>query len=299
MRLAPIILFVYNRPEHTLKTLSALQKNELASQSELYIFSDGSKNESDKELVNTVRKIISTCSGFKNITIHSQEINKGLANSIISGVTEIITIHERVIVLEDDIITEPSFLSFCNNALSFYEDKKDIFSISGYSFPIEIPNNYPNDIYTARRASSWGWCTWKDRWLLNDWEMKDFDTFILNPVAIKEFNKGGVDLTNMLQKQMLGKINSWAIRWCYTHFKNNAVCLYPTVSLVDNIGNDNSGTHSPGLSKYNAKKTTTAADIQLEYPVIKNEIIEDRLRVFFKKKWTDRIEYVIRKILKK
>lgn len=299
MNLAPIILFVYNRPNHTLKTLTALQNNVLAIDSELYIFSDGPKTDLDQVAVNKVRAIINSPLSFKKTTVFLNDKNKGLANSVIDGVTKIITTHNNVIVVEDDIITQPSFLTFCNNALQYYEDKKDIFSISGYSFPIEIPENYTKDIYTAKRASSWGWCTWKDRWDKNDWSVRDFNDFIHDSKGVSAFNMGGVDLTKMLQKQMSGKINSWAIRWCYAHFKHKGVCLYPTVSLVNNIGNDNSGTHSPGLSKYQARNGHAVKDIKLEYPILIHPTIENRLKNFFKKKFTDRVEFVIRKILNK
>ena len=122
MNLAPIILFVYNRPEHTKKTLESLKINELASESSLFIFSDGSKNENDKKSVDEVRKYISTISGFKEIKIILREKNLGLADSVISGVTEVIEKYGKAIVLEDDIVTSKYFLKFMNEALDFYED---------------------------------------------------------------------------------------------------------------------------------------------------------------------------------
>ena len=38
--LAPVVIFTYNRPWHTQQTLEALQKNQLANESELFIYSD-------------------------------------------------------------------------------------------------------------------------------------------------------------------------------------------------------------------------------------------------------------------
>lgn len=299
MSLSPIILFVYNRPEHTLRTLSALSKNTLASESDLFIFSDGAKSETDQFAVQEVRKIISKINGFKSTTLTLSETNKGLAESVISGVTKILEIYESVIVLEDDIETQPAFLTFSNEALAFYKDKKEIFSISGYAFPIELAHDYTHDVYIAPRASSWGWSTWADRWNKNDWAVSDFRSFIIDSKATKAFNQGGSDLTKMLQKQMNGKINSWAIRWCYTHFKNNAFCLYPSVSLVHNTGNDDSGTHSPNISKYNSKILSKDKVIKLNYPLYSNEIIIKNLKNFFTKKWKDRFEFIINKIFKK
>ena len=149
MNLAPIILFVYNRPEHTKKTLESLKINELASDSLLFIFSDGNKNENDRKSVEEVRNYISTISGFKEINIILREKNLGLADSVISGVAEVIEKYGKAIVLEDDIVTSKYFLKFMNEALDFYDADKKIYSISGYNFPIKIPKSYQHKIYIS------------------------------------------------------------------------------------------------------------------------------------------------------
>lgn len=243
MKLSPIVLFVYNRPEHTQKTINALKRNKLAEESELFIFSDGEKTPSDKQKVQEVRKIINNINGFKNIKVFDYETNKGLANSVIDGVTKIISDYGKVIVLEDDLITSKNFLRYMNRTLNFYEDNKDIWSISGYNLPINIPDDYEHDVYLAYRAASWGWGTWKNRWDKIDWEIKDFDNFINDKSKQRLFNRGGSDMTRMLKNQINGEIDSWAIRWCYNQFKKNKYTIYPVKSKVKNIGMDGSGTH--------------------------------------------------------
>jgi len=292
MRLAPIILFAYNRPEHTLKTLSALQKNELAAQSELYIFSDGPKNESDIESVNSVRTIINSSAGFKKTTVYTEQTNKGLAYSVIHGVSQILNIHDRVIVLEDDILTGKNFLSYMNEALTFYEEKKDVFSISGYRFPFEMPKGNAGDVFISPRACSWGWATWKNRWEQADWEMKDYAAFAADKNKQTLFNKGGVDLSKMLHRQMSGQINSWAIRWCYAHFKHQAYCLYPVNSVAMNFGNDSTGVHSPATNKYFVDISNQPQQIKLTYPLYEDASIIKAFRSFFKISWKDRFEYL-------
>ncbi|MCI1593395.1 MAG: glycosyltransferase [Heyndrickxia oleronia] len=241
--LAPIVLFVYNRPYHTLKTIETLKANMLAKQSELIIFSDGPKNDTDAQNVNKVRKVISKINGFKNIDIRLSDSNRGLANSIIQGVTEVIKIHKKVIVLEDDLITSPYFLKYMNDALNFYQEKYNIWSISGYTPVIEIPKEYSKDLYITPRGCSWGWATWNDRWTTIDWEIKFYKEFINDKKKVKEFNKGGNDMTMMLKDQMNGYIDSWAIRWCFNQFIQKKYTIYPTVTFVKNIGFDNSATH--------------------------------------------------------
>lgn len=257
MNLAPIILFVYNRPKHTKETLEALKKNFLADQSVLYVFSDAAKNDNDFKSVQTVREYIKRVNGFKEVFITEREKNLGLANSIISGVTEIIHKYGRAIVLEDDIVTSPYFLKFMNEALEFYKDDKRIYSISGYNFPIKIPESYKHQVYISPRPSSWGWATWKDRWENAEWKPESiFD--IKNKKAVRNLmDKAGKDLAPMLLKSIEGKISSWAVKWAFTHLKNDSYCLYTIKSLVNNIGTDKSGT--------NFKKKVKKYTVNIEY----------------------------------
>ena len=104
MILAPIVLFTYNRPWHTRQTIEALQKNHLASESVIFIFSDGPKTKEDEPKVEEVRKFLKTIQGFKQIEIIEREKNWGLAKNIIDGVTKVVNEYGKVIVLEDDII---------------------------------------------------------------------------------------------------------------------------------------------------------------------------------------------------
>lgn len=284
MNLAPIILFVYNRPEHTKKTVDAIKLNEFASESLLFIFADGSKNENDKKSVDEVRNYILTISGFKEIKITLKEKNLGLADSVISGVTEVIDKFGKAIVLEDDIVTSKYFLKFMNEALDFYQSDDKIFSISGYNFPIKIPKCYQYKIYISPRPSSWGWATWKDRWEKVDWRISDYDHFIHNKKEIKKFNLGGDDLTRMLRRQMSGIINSWAIRWTYAHYQGNGYCLFPVKSLAKNIGADSSGVHTKKTNKYSVDVYDKEyQDYLLDYPQIDEELLKNFQKFFSKK----------------
>ena len=250
MPLAPIVIFVYNRPWHTKQTIESLQKNLYADKSELFIFSDGPKNDLDYERVKRVRTYINTLNNFKNINIQESESNKGLANSIIDGVSQVIGEYNRAIVLEDDLFSAPGYLKFMNEALNIYEEDDQIFSISGYSFPLDIPEKYKYEVYILPRASTWGWGSWKNRWQAVDWNVVDFNEFIQNKTLQAEFNSGGEDLTPMLKAQIYGYIDSWGIRWSYAHYKNKAFCLYPVKSKLKNIGADKSGTHTARTQKF-------------------------------------------------
>lgn len=250
MSTAPILLFCYNRPLHIKRTIEALKINELASDSELFIFSDGYKDESDKNEVENVRRIIESISGFKEITIVKRNSNWGLSKSVILGVSEIIDQFGKVIVVEDDLVTSPFFLQYMNDCLNYYQTDKKIFSISGYSPPIHYPDHFKGKQYITNRPCSWGWATWNSRWNLIDWELKDFNQFIRNSSLRKRFNISGKDSSTMLLRQMTGEINSWAIRFHYNCFKQNNYCIYPRISMLYNIGTDGSGTHLGSTNKY-------------------------------------------------
>lgn len=289
MNLAPIILFVYNRPKHTKETLEALNKNIFADQSVLYIFSDAAKNDKGSESVNEVRDLIKTVKGFKEVLITEREKNLGLANSIISGVTEIINKCGRAIVLEDDIVTSPHFLKFMNEALEFYRDDKRIYSISGYNFPIKIPESYQHQVYISPRPSSWGWATWKNRWEKVNWSIDDFKEFILNSKEIENFGKGGDDLVLMLINQMNKKVDSWAIRWAYHHYKSKSSCLYPCYSFARNIGADSTGTHLNSTRKFNVKMSNDDYDIVFKENISENQRLLNEFRTFFAKTFISKL----------
>lgn len=281
--LAPICLFTYNRLSETTQTIEALKKNYLASQSELFIFSDGPKDEKVKSNVECVRKYLHSVNGFKSVTIFASVENKGLANSIISGVTEIIEKYGKVIVLEDDLISSPNFLNFMNQGLDFYEPNNRIFSVSGYTLDLPSLQNYKSDYYLGYRASSWGWGTWKNRWEKVSWEIQDFDRFIWNPVKHVQFLRGGSDMSLMLWRQMKGKIDSWAIRWCYHQFKHDLLTIFPAKSKIISIGFGDSATHT---KKTNRFKTLIDTGVQESFLFDRNPVVNKVLSKEFRKKFS-------------
>jgi hypothetical protein len=248
---SPILLFTYKRLDTLKKTVASLAENELANQSELFIFSDGAKIPSDDIIVAQVREFLKTVKGFKKITIYESNRNKGLATSIIDGVTLILQSFDTVIVLEDDLGTTPNFLTFMNSCLDNFKAHRDAFSVSGYSFNLGISTDFQEDAYFLNRGWSWGWGTWKDRWENVDWDVKDYDLFKNDATARKRFSKGGSDLNKMLDMQMNGQLDSWAIRWFYHQFKINGLTIYPVFSKVFNNGFDNLATHTNGsITRY-------------------------------------------------
>lgn len=248
--LAPIVLFTYKRLETLKATVEALLENHLAAESDLIIYSDGPKKQEDEPIIQEIRTYLQTISGFKSVSIHKSKTNKGLATSIINGVSKVMAEYHKAIVLEDDLITSTNFLDFMNAALNEYEQHKKVYSISGYGLKVSLPKKYEYDVYFTPRGMSWGWATWKDRWENIDWEVKDFKQFNANKMAKRGFAVGGTDLNTMLKKQIDGKIDSWAIRWYFNQFKNEQLTVFPIKSKVINLGFDNMATHTNAYNRY-------------------------------------------------
>ena len=241
MSLSTILLFVYNRPEHTRLTLEALRKNHLSDSSSLYIFSDGYRNETDREEVIKVRELIRSVEGFAAIHIEEKSENVGLARNIIEGVTGVVNEHGKVIVLEDDLITSPYFLTFMNNVLDRYEQEEKIAHVQGFCFPLQgLP-----DAFLIKWTGSWGWATWKRAWDLFNPDGEALLTEIMKKKLNREFDfNGNYPFTRMLRRQVNGENDSWAIRWNASLFLNNRLSVNAGKSLVQNIGFDGSGRHS-------------------------------------------------------
>jgi len=247
--LAPIALFVYNRPQHTERTLTFLKQNQLAAESELFIYSDGAKTESEENNVREVRLLLKKIEGFKSVQVIERQTNMGLAESVIAGVSTLTKQYGQVIVFEDDLISSPYTLTYFNDALNRYRNNEQVMHIGAYMYNLKGDNRPESFFYRA--ATSWGWATWERSW-------KHFEPNIdklmaqFNGKKIADFS---IDHTMNFWKQMKdfkrGRNNSWAIRWYASIFLKGGLTLNPAQSLVNNIGHDGTGVHSGINDIYN------------------------------------------------
>ena len=248
MSYAPILLFVYNRPEHTRRCIESLLKNSLASESNLFIYADGTKDSTQQEAVNEVRNYIRSIQGFKQITLMERSENWGLARNIINGVTTQVNRYGKVIVLEDDLVVAPYFLQFMNDALEVYKNEPRVGHIQACDFTQD--SSLPAT-FLIKWTGSWGWATWDRAWkhfnpngneLLQELEERKL-------THVFDFN-GKYGFTRMLRRQIEGKNNSWAIRWNASLFLKDILSLNVGRSLVQNEGFDGSGTNCGGGGLY-------------------------------------------------
>lgn len=279
MESAPIALFVYNRIWHTKQTIESLQRNEMAEASELFVFSDGPKFGKDREKVSDVREYCKTITGFKRVTLIERQQNLGLAQSVITGVTEIVNRYGRIIVLEDDMISSPYFLRFMNEALEFYKDEEKVISIHGYIYPLKT--RLP-DSFFLKDTGCWGWATWKRGWDLFDPDGLRLFSEIKKRKLQKQFDiNGAYPYTKMLEDQIKGKNDSWAVRWYASAFLENKLTLHPGRSLIFNIGLDASGRHCGITTMYDievAKRPISLKGIPVEENVFALKEIEKFLK---------------------
>lgn len=280
-KLAPIVLFVYNRKDHTEQTIEALKKNYLAMESELFIYSDAAKTDMNSGSVKEVREYIKTINGFKDVTIIERKNNMGLAKSVISGVSEIVNKYEKVIVLEDDLITAPQFLRYMNKNLENYENDEKVISIHGYNYPIKNIEDH----FFLKGADCWGWATWKRGWNLFEENGEKLLNQLKDRGQIREFNfNNSYNYSGMLEDFINGKNSSWAVRWYASAFLKDKYTLYPGRSLVKNIGLDNTGTHSGNQNEsFFNNKTFTSEEYTKKIAIVEDKNAKLKIEKYFRR----------------
>lgn len=307
MTYAPIALFTYARADHTRDAVESLLRNKDASESDLYIFSDGPKTEEKWEAVEENRAYIHTITGFKSIHIIEHEKNLGLANSLIAGITEVIKQYGRIIVVEDDLVLSPYFLQFMNEALEKYENEDKVGAITAYC---PIKDNTLPETYFLRYFHCWGWATWK-----RGWDLMNLDTkYLLRKLRwkTKKFNlDGGINNYGMLYCQKVGLVDSWFIRLYASFFLAEKLTLFPGHSLVSNHGLDGSGTHSnkssegtgtDGVEVESSAKPAVLLDIPIEenqqaYSTFCDSLLAKRAKVSRLKRNYSQFKSIVRRLL--
>lgn len=247
METAPAVVFTYNRLDKTRTVLDALGRNSLAKNTDLYIFNDAANpaKPQDQEKVKAIREYLTEYqknSPFRSIQLHLAPEHQGLAKSVIAGADLVLEKYGSIIVTEDDLVSHENYLEYMNNALNYYKDDERVWSISGYTWPLETMKNR-SEVYFTYRGSSWGWGTWKDRWDTVDWTMKDYDGIFFHKERRHNLAMAGRDLFKTLHDQKHGIVDSWAVRWCFEESRHQKVTVYPAQTFLHNIGMDGSGSH--------------------------------------------------------
>lgn len=257
---APIILFAYKRLDTFQLCIESLLLNNGASESDLFIFIDGPKTQLDFDDVSNVYKFACSVSGFKSMSIFRSAINQGLAQSIIKGVTKVLSTYKFCIVLEDDIITSPFFLQFMNESLHYYDNHLAVMSISGYRFPLNCTHSSP---FFLRMPMCWGWATWSSKWTKFSRKPHYFNNMPKDTLKHANFDSL-FSFTKQYHLNLNGKINTWFIYWYLTHLYHSSLSLYPARSLCSNIGFNEYGTNSFSTSDYDVDLPANMPNLSLQ-----------------------------------
>lgn len=290
---AAVVLFVFNRPDHTKEVLKGLKKNKIKK---LYVFGDGARTEEEKKQVEEVRDLIKNID-WCEIEVNFSDSNKGLANSVIQGVSYIFTKgYDSVIVLEDDCVPAENFISFMNQALCYYNNDDEVMHVSGFGLPIKKYTNA--DSYFTPYPCSWGWGTWSKYWNKCNFDnTEEYKCLLQNKDEIREFNYAGEAFSDFLRLQLEGKVNSWLIRWYFHIFKNEGKCVWVYDSLIKNEGFDGSGVHNNKIDRFNQKHLDTN-NIKKDFIFENNKKYNEKLirefrRHFMGKKYIEKIKTTI------
>jgi GNT-I family len=277
---APIVFFAYNRPDHTRQTLEALSKNQLASQSSLFIYIDGPKANATAETIakiEAVKKVAAEKKWCGQVSIIAAEKNKGLFKSITEGITKTVDQFGQVIVMEDDVLVAPGFLNYMNDALELYENTPEVMHISGFSRDEFRTIPLATSTYFFYHTTCWGWATWKRAW----------DKFTPDALRVKNevSNKGDIKKLNMdntfemfwgLKAIADGKFQSWNTVWHSVVFLNDGFCLHPVKSMVSNIGHDGSGTNCTPDDTFGINELSEENIMLTKIPLQENKAIQSR-----------------------
>ena len=266
--MAPIVVFAYNRPDHLQQTLEHLSLADGALDSELWIFCDGPKYGADAAQIDAARVVAESPvwrKHFAAVRVEISDVNKGLASSIIQGVSRVILSAGHVIVVEDDVLVSPDFLLFMNDCLAFYQSNQKVGSITGFSPLVQPPAGYMHDVMAVPRNCSQCWATWADRWNEVDWGAHNAALIWQNRALRRRFNIAGNDRAYRLQRQLAGQIDSWSVRFGLWQTLGARHTIYPVHNRVRNIGYDGSGAHTLQHENVNVRALTDARPYRLEH----------------------------------
>lgn len=313
MVVSPVIVFAYDRPDHLSQTLSALAGNDLACESELFVYCDGarewggleesrpeakegetyitkrygmmycSKEEYESYLtrIESTRQVAHHQKGFKGVHVIERESNIGLADNIVGAVTEIVNKYGRVIAFEDDIVSTRGCLTYLNDALELYQNDEKVMHITAWMYPNK--GQFPTTFFYDSPYPAGGWATWKRAWQHFNPDTADHVAFWQD--RWREFDIEG---ENYLSRQLIGNLNgtmkTWYVKWYSSIRRLNGLCLYPGTAMSNNIGWDNSGETSCESNRYFVQNPAEYTEVN-RIPVVRSQKAFRYIRVWYSGHW--------------
>ena len=240
-------VFCYSRANKLKRCIGSLLKNPECKDLDVIFFSDGFKGEHDRAGVLETRDYINSITGFRTVIKHFRERNLSTGPNFQQGLTFLCKNYDTFIIVEDDLLVSSNYIKFLMDALIFYQEKKSVFCISAYIYPIDL-DQYSYDTIIYKRFCSYGWAGWANRFEGVIWDHDKLQHLIDNsPGFLKRLNAEGYDLGRMIKKQISGKISTWDVQLQVHVAENRLKVVYPVISKVNNIGFDEESTNTFGI----------------------------------------------------
>ncbi len=210
------------------------------------MFGDGPKTTEQAPAVEEARAVARAMLGDR-ADHRFQDSKRGLAYSMIADVSELTERFGQVIVIEDHLVLAPQFLNFINSTLDHYRDDEEVMQVSGFMF--DVPElRERREAVVLPMTTSWGWGIWHRAWKKFDATASSWPAIRANAAERRRFDLDGCyDYAEMMERQAIGRSDSWAIRWYLSVFSHKGLVIYPPSSLVANTGMDGSGSHGRGI----------------------------------------------------
>jgi hypothetical protein len=251
--LAPVAYFAYKRPWTTLQSLYTLSRCPEAKNTELTIFCDGPRDPANEKDCQLVREIARSRDWCGKVNVIERAGNCGLSKSIIGAVHDFCDSHGRVIVLEDDLLVSRGFLTYMNQALVTFQDAEQVAQVSGHQFSLGLP---PGQWDFLPLTTSWGWATWKRAWA--HFQAHPDITPLRSRNMRRDFDQNATyPYSAMLIDQHRGRIDSWAIRWYWSAFRRSMLTLYPSRTLISNVGFGANATNTRRVASHDVSSEWT------------------------------------------
>jgi len=231
-----VLLLVFRRVDTTALVLDALRQ---ARPLRLYVAADGfvPGDAPMERACQATRDLVEASVDWPcQLKLRYANGNRGCRAGVSEALDWFFTEEPEGIVLEDDIVPNPSFFGFCEELLERYRHDNRIGAITGLSLLPGQPRD-PGDYRFSIYNHCWGWASWRRAWRLYDADLKTWPEFRqqdrLKQIGGRSFSRyfGG-----HLEQVRLGRCDTWDYIWSYSLWRHGMLTCVPAVNLVRNIG---------------------------------------------------------------
>lgn len=241
----PVTYIVYNRPDKTKQSFQAIRR---ARPTRLFIVADGPKDGADRLKVDETRAVVGHIDWDCEVTRIYSDTNMGCAHRVSSGITQVLSLVDRSIILEDDIIASDGFFTFQERMLERYKDDDRAMMVTGWNSFIEYPvEGY--DGFFSKSSAIWGWGTWSRAWTHYRFDplvrgeadaaeiRRQLELYMDNPFWVRYH-------LQCMDAKIWTKLDTWDYQWALAVYSNHGYCITPNKTLCLNIGFDSQATNT-------------------------------------------------------